>query len=99
MSDLSVNRSEEKDLPRKKNDGAREKFWRHAIARQIQSGLTQAKFCEQEHLSLNSLSFWKSVLRKKDREQQSVTFEKEQPADLPAFIPVVVVSVRRNALS
>ena len=56
-------------MPGKKGS-TREEFWRKAIPRQQASGLSQAKFCEQEGLSANSFSFWKSIIKQRDAAKQ-----------------------------
>ncbi len=72
-------------MPRKKSpnsDAAKESFWRKAVQRQLESGLTQAAFCDREGLSQNSLSFWKRKLAKRDLE------DTEQPATTDdLFVP------------
>jgi hypothetical protein len=79
-------------LKRANRDLAREKFWRNAIKRQIESGLSQNKFCEREKLSANTFSFWKRLIRKRDSEKETSgkgIFATGQPGVQP-FIPVVV---------
>jgi hypothetical protein len=58
--------------------------------RQLQSGLSQAKFCDRERISQNSFSFWKSTIRKRDAERALPSASNQRSGDLPTFIPVVV---------
>lgn len=49
-------------------DEAKEMFWRKTIARQLESRLTQAAFCEQERINQNNFSWWKREVSRRDAE-------------------------------
>ena len=81
-------------MPKLNLNEAREKFWRSAIARQIESGLSQKRFCEREKISANSFSAWKISIRQQDEgkkpsPKQPAVSDARQP-EVPPFIPVVV---------
>lgn len=44
----------------------RESYWRDVLQRQAKSGLTVARFCEQESISAPSLYAWRRKLRERD---------------------------------
>ena len=82
-----------------KNGSTREAFWRKVILRQEASGLSQAKFCEQEGLSANRLSSWKAKIKQRDaatEEQQAkralkqaATTRSARESERASFIPLV----------
>ena len=43
----------------------REAFWRGMMARQVESGLNAAQFCQRENLSAASFYLWKRKLRER----------------------------------
>lgn len=45
----------------------KELFWRKALLRQVESGLTQTAFCKQEGLNANIFSWWKREISRRDR--------------------------------
>jgi hypothetical protein len=71
-------------VPRKPpgRDKAKEFFWRKAVQRQQDSGLSQAAFCEKEGLSQNNFCWWKRELARRDIEQAS---------ELPVLTPDLFV--------
>jgi len=73
-------------VPKKKpnRDKAKEIYWRKTIARQLESKLTQAAFCEQERINQNNFSWWKKEISRRDAEVES-----EEPA--AAFVEVSAV--------
>jgi hypothetical protein len=78
-------------VPRKKlpsRDKAKEFFWRKAVQRHRDSGLTQAAFCQKEGLNQNNFCWWKRELARRDIEQASELPNSTQ--DL--FVPLNVVA-------
>lgn len=53
-----------------KDGTSKEEFWRKTIARQLTSGLSQVKFCEQEKLNPNNFSFWKTTIKQRDEAKE-----------------------------
>src|SRR5271168_5528001 len=55
-------------VPRKtsKRDKTKELFWRKAIARQSESGLSQQAFCQKEGLNPNNFSWWKRKISRRE---------------------------------
>ncbi|MGZ6300233.1 MAG: IS66 family insertion sequence element accessory protein TnpA [Candidatus Limnocylindria bacterium] len=62
-------------------DAGKEAFWQDAVRRQSTSGLSVREFCKRHHLSEPSFYGWRRTLRGRDV---------HQPAEQPAFVPVVV---------
>ena len=60
-------------------------LWRERIDRQVHSGLTIARFCAREHLSLATFQSWKRRLR-----LINLADRHPSPAAPPAFLPVTV---------
>lgn len=68
-----------------KKEKAKEFFWRRAVARQIESGLSQSAFCAREGIAASSFSSWKNEFARRDSECQT----KEATAtSLPVFVPL-----------
>ena len=67
-------------------DPNKEAFWRGAIRRQAESGLSVREFCRRDRLSEPSFHGWRRTLRERDA---------RQPAPSPAFVPIVVRDDRR----
>ena len=81
-------------MPKLNREAAKEKFWRNAIARQIESGLSQSQFCDREKLRPTTFSSWKMAIQQRDanRKQppnQAPAFALKQ-TEVSSFIPVVV---------
>lgn len=74
-------------MPRSKpkKDKAKEFFWRRAVARQIESGLSQNAFCDLEGFAASSFSYWKNELARRDGEKPS---KARASASLPVFVPL-----------
>jgi len=70
-----------------KRDAEREAFWRRALARQRESGLTVRAFCRREGVSEPSFYAWRRVVRERDAERRPTA--KRQPTR-PGFLPVVL---------
>jgi len=62
-------------------NGTPEKFWRHKIALQRRSGLSQRAFCLRSGLVPGTFAWWKSQLKRRER---------RRPAGA-GFIPVRMV--------
>ncbi len=57
-------------MPRKTSTSqeyVKELFWRRALLRQVESGLTQTAFCKQEGLNANIFSWWKREISRRDK--------------------------------
>lgn len=54
--------------------------WKKLIAEQDRTGLSAREFASRHKLNPNTLAWWRSELRRRERESASV----------PAFVPVVV---------
>jgi hypothetical protein len=65
-----------------RRDPAKEKFWRHAIARQLKSGLTREEFCKREGLNINTFTAWIHIIRKRDTEQAA----EKRPAEVSFWL-------------
>lgn len=74
-------------MPKKiqNRDKTKEIFWRKTIARQLESRLTQAAFCEEERINQNNFSWWKKEISRRDAEVRA-----EKPS--PAFVEVSAVT-------
>ena len=72
-----------------KFDKAKELFWRKAIARQAESGLPQARFCERDGLNANNFSWWKREISKRDAARAEIV---SAPSMDDLFIPLNVKS-------
>lgn len=66
-------------------DKVKEMFWRRTIARQLNSKLTQAAFCDEERINQNNFSWWKREISRRDAELNA-----EQAS--AAFVQVSAVS-------
>jgi transposase-like protein len=83
-----------------KRDAEREAFWRRALARQRESGLTVRAFCRREGVSEPSFYAWRRVVCERDAERRP-TAKRPRPAAFcsgkpnrrpaqPRFLPVVL---------
>lgn len=85
---------------RTRRDLAKEKFWRHAIERWRQSGLSQYAFCDQEDLTPATFSSWKEIIRQRDEEENE---ERERAEGIrgrqTTFAPVSMVTDAAEAIS
>ena len=70
----------------------REEHWRRVLARQRESGLTQAVFCRREGIKPTALSWWARELSKR-RQSRRPARQARPPKRTrrPAFIPVRVI--------
>lgn len=74
-------------MPRKPpRSDRKEFFWRRALERYRQSGLSQAEFCKREQLNANTFSSWKKIIADRDLEAAA---EQGAKADLP-FVSVAI---------
>lgn len=78
---------------RRRRDPEKERFWRQAIRRQRQSGLTVSHFCATEGLKVWSFHWWRRELAKRDREKPA-SKPAAKPKHVPSFVPVQLVSER-----
>ena len=72
----------------KPRDGAKEQFWRQALADWQGSGLSVSAFCQTRQLQPQSFFRWRKLLAQRDR---PATAAADAPADCPAaplFVPV-----------
>lgn len=72
---------------------ALELFWRKAIARQLESVLTQNAFCEKEGLNPHNFSWWKREIALRDREKASNKVSEESQA---IFFPVAIAETEAS---
>jgi transposase len=81
--------------PASKQPSAREQHWREVIQRWHVSGQTVRVFCAEHHLSEPSFYSWRRTITFRDQPQQAGACtpptSRDEPADLPSFIPVRVV--------
>lgn len=70
-----------------RRDAAKEGFWRRAIARQAESGLSVRAFCRQEELAESAFYSWRRTLANRDRGTAKAD-------SLPSFVPAVVKQER-----
>lgn len=77
-----------------KRDAQRETFWRGALARQRESGLTVRAFCRREGVSEPSFYAWRRVVRERDAERRESPAQRRPTAKhqgaRPGFLPVVL---------
>jgi len=45
-------------------------FWRKAIARQLESGLSQHAFCQKDGINANNFSWWKREIARRDSDKE-----------------------------
>ena len=78
-----------------KQPSSREQHWREVIQRWHVSGQTVRVFCAEHHLSEPSFYSWRRTITLRDQPQQAGACtpptSRDEPADLPTFIPVRVV--------
>lgn len=75
---------------RTRRDLAKEKFWRLAIERWRQSGLSQHAFCDEEDLTPATFSSWKEIIRQRDEEENEERERNEGIRGRQTFAPVRV---------
>ena len=74
-----------------KRDAGREAFWRRAVQRQAESGLTVRAFCRREELAESNFYAWRRTIAERDREAKAERGSKAKRAKpMPAFVPVAV---------
>lgn len=77
----------------------REAYWRGMMARQVESGLNAAQFCQRENLSAPSFYLWKRKLRERDAGGALSGQENDgQPAPT-RFVPVRIESHQADLLN
>jgi hypothetical protein len=77
-------------VPRKtsKRDKTKELFWRKAIARQSESGLSQQAFCQKDGINPNNFSWWKREISRRDSDKVT---EIPASSNREIFVPVAHV--------
>ena len=78
----------------KKRDASREAFWRKALRRRAESGMTVAQFCASEDLTESVYRHWQREIRRRDAESQT---QKSESADGATFVPVQLLDDRSGA--
>jgi len=79
-----------------KQPSIKEQHWRDVIQQWQVSGQTVRVFCAEHHLSEPSFYSWRRSITLRDQPQQAngactEPTSHDEPADLPAFVPVRVV--------
>ncbi len=69
-------------------DPKRERFWRRALARRTQSGLTIPEFCAKEGLVATTYQHWRRELARRDAQPTKVHSPRRRRTLTPAFVPV-----------
>ncbi len=67
-------------------DKVKELFWRKALVRFAESGLSQSAFCKREGLNQNNFSWWKRTILERDAEKGTPSTKGEQQTP---FVPVI----------
>ena len=52
----------------KQRDASREAFWRRALKRRVQSGMTISEFCASEGLTASAYHYWRREIERRDAE-------------------------------
>jgi hypothetical protein len=72
----------------RQRDPKREAFWREALVRQRQSGLSLRRWCSTQGVTESALHYWRATLAKRDRHPLV--------PDTPAFLPLVLSAPGRE---
>ena len=75
-------------------NGNREVFWRGAVKRRLDSGMTVSDFCATEGLKKSAYYYWQRRLNRGDDEAEDAGRGKT-----PALVPVHLVDDRSSAAS
>ena len=74
------------------NRATKEQFWRDAVQRWRQSGLSVRDFCSAKNLSEQSFYWWRRTLAARDQHRAATTPARTPRAgNQPLFVPVGVV--------
>jgi len=76
-----------------KRDKAKELFWRKAVARQSESGLSQNAFCREERLNPNCFSWWKREISQRDADKAA---RSPVPENQAVFVPLAQLPVKNH---
>lgn len=79
-------------MAKKQRDGAKERFWRRALKRQVGSGLSVRAFCRHEKLAESNFYAWRRTIAERDAEATP-------PKKRPAFVPAIVTDGPRREAS
>jgi hypothetical protein len=77
----------------------REAYWRGMMARQVESGLNAAQFCQRENLSAPSFYLWKRKLRERDAGGGWSGHENDGRPASTRFVPVRIESHQADLLN
>jgi hypothetical protein len=59
----------------KHRDASREAFWRQALRRRVQCGMTIAEFCSSEGLTASAYHYWRREIERRDAESQEAEWD------------------------
>lgn len=74
----------------KARDANREEFWRQAVGRRTESGMTIAGFCAAEGLKPTTYHYWQREIKRRD----ALPSRKREPCSGPALAAVEVIDDR-----
>lgn len=69
-------------MANKQRDVSKERFWRSALKRQANSGLSVRAFCQREQLTESAFYAWRRTVAERNGEAK--------PQRAPAFLPMMV---------
>ncbi|MCI0334417.1 MAG: hypothetical protein L0228_14460, partial [Planctomycetes bacterium] len=69
-------------MANKQRDAVKERIWRHALKRQVNSGLSVRAFCQREQLTESAFYAWRRTVAERNGEAK--------PQRAPAFLPMMV---------
>jgi hypothetical protein len=73
---------------RRRTEGPKAEQWKRLLAQWQKSGMSQAAFCQQEHLNANTFTWWKiSLLGKENLGKPKARRSSQQKK---TFVPVIV---------
>src|ERR1700737_821551 len=75
-----------------KRDAAKELFWRRALARYVNSGLTIAEFCKKEGLERHTFFHWRDTIPERDAARAQTASLSTGKTDDQCFVPVTIRS-------
>lgn len=76
-------------MANKRRDASKERFWRNALKRQANSGLSVRAFCQREQLTESAFYAWRRTVAERNGEAKSQT-GRGGPPRAPAFLPMMV---------
>ena len=93
-------------MGRRVRDGAKERFWREAVRRQLASGLTIRAFCRGEGLSEQGFHWWRRELGRRRAQRAAPAAARRsarrvdargEPSSTARFVPVTVTTASSAA--